>query len=153
MAGGYKIDAVRKLIEPIAESLGLTLWDVKAVKESTTLYLRVFIDRDGGVTIDDCEAMSKAIDAPLDELDPIPDPYILEVSSPGLERDLTYDWHFEQFTGEEIVVKLFKAVNGKKEFIGTLSSCKDGNITIASDGNEFTFSRKEISTVRSYFEF
>ena len=93
--GGNTVAAVWDIAAPIAEQLGLDIWDIRFVKEGADWFLRIFIDKDGGVTIEDCENMSRAMDAPLDEADPIPQSYCLEVSSPGVERELTRDSHFE----------------------------------------------------------
>ena len=92
---GNTVAEVTELVQPIVEELGLTLWDVRYVKEGAMWYLRIFIDKDEGVSIDDCETVSRAIDAPLDELDPIEGNYTLEVSSPGIERELILDRHFD----------------------------------------------------------
>ena len=96
--GGNTVAAVWDIAAPIAEQLGLDIWDIRFVKEGADWFLRIFIDKDGGVTIEDCENMSRAMDAPLDEADPIPQSYCLEVSSPGVERELTRDSHFEACT-------------------------------------------------------
>ncbi|MBP3919555.1 MAG: ribosome maturation factor RimP [Clostridia bacterium] len=95
------------LIEPIAEELGYVIWDVEFVREGSEWYLRITIDSDNGISIDDCERLHRAIDAPLDEADPIEQAYHLEVSSPGIERVLKYPWHFSVFVGEDIAVKLY----------------------------------------------
>ena len=105
---GNVYESVKAMAEPIAESLGLSVWDVRYIKEGASRYLRIFIDKEEGVSIDDCEAMSRAIDAPLAELDPVKEAYILEVSSPGIERELTRPEHFDRFIGADIMVRLIR---------------------------------------------
>ncbi len=147
--GGNVVSVVRALAEPLAEELGLSLWDVRFVKEGAEHYLRIFIDKEGGVSIDDCVDMTHAIDAPLDETDPISVPYTLEVSSPGAERQLTRDEHFVRFIGDRIKVKLIRPLDGEREFKGTLLDYTDGNATIQMDaGKTFVFSKKEASYVK-----
>ena len=101
--GGNTVAAVWALAEPLAQQLGLTLWDIRFVKEGASWYLRVFVEKEGGVSVDDCVAMSHALDGPLDETDPIEQNYYLEVSSPGLERELTRDEHFQALLGARTV--------------------------------------------------
>ncbi len=134
---GNTVSLVWELAEPIAEELGLSLWDVRFLKEGAVWYLRIFIDKPEGVTIDDCEAMSRAIDEPLDRLDPIEQNYCLEVSSPGIERELVRDEHFEAFLGAPVMVKLIRPnENGIREFKGTLLSHDKENITIMLEGDK-----------------
>ena len=104
--GGMTVAAVQGLAESIAAELGLRIWDVTFTKEGASYYLRIFIDKDGGVGIDDCEAFSRAIDAPLDELDPIEQGYCLEVCSPGVERSLTKPAHFTACLGQRVQVRM-----------------------------------------------
>ena len=104
--GGNTVAAVWALAEPLAQQLGLTLWDIRFVKEGASWYLRVFVEKEGGVSVDDCVAMSHALDGPLDETDPIEQNYYLEVSSPGLERELTRDEHFQALLGARIKVRV-----------------------------------------------
>ena len=136
--GGNTVSEVTALVKPIIEAMGLTLWDVRFVKEGALRYLRIFIDKDEGVSIDDCERVTRAIDAPLDELDPIEDAYTLEVSSPGIERELTEDWHFEMFLGAPVMVKLIRPdESGVRELKGTLvANEKDSIELILEDGSE-----------------
>ena len=118
---GNTVAEVTALVRPIVESLGLDLWDVRYVKEGAVWYLRVFIDKPEGITIEDCETVTRAIDAPLDELDPIEGSYCLEVSSPGIERELVLDRHFDSFLGAPVMVKMIRPMeNGEREFRGTL---------------------------------
>ena len=149
--GGNTVEAVTALVKPIVEGLGLKLWDVRLVKEGASMYLRVFIDKDEGVMIDDCEAVSRAIDAPLDELDPVDGEYTLEVCSPGIERELIRDEHFEQFIGADVMVKMIRPIEGiGREFCGKLKADSKPDITIEdhSGENEVTFSKKEAVYVK-----
>ena len=143
--------AVWELAQPIVESFGLQLWDVRYVKEGSQWFLRIFIDKDGGVDINDCENVSRAIDQPLDELDPITDNYILEVSSPGIERELILDAHFEKFIGADIMVKMIRPIEGiGKEFKGVLKAYADGEVTIRdhSDENEIVIAKKDTAYIK-----
>ena len=147
--GGNTVKIVWDIVEPLAKELGLSIWDVRFLKEGSQWYLRVFIDKEGGVGIDDCVNLSHAIDGPIDEANPIEQAYILEVSSPGVERDLVRDEHFEAFIGEKIKVKMIRPIEGKREFSGVLESYDDGNITIRlEDESGFTFTKKEASFVK-----
>ena len=112
--------AVREFLLPVVEGLGYTLWDVEYVKEGSEWYLRVMIDSPSGITIDDCERVHRAIDPVIDEHDPIENAYHLEVSSPGIERVLRTDAHLAAFAGEEVEVRLYAAVDGKKSLRGIL---------------------------------
>lgn len=148
--GRNTVTAVWEIVEPYAQELGLSIWDVRFLKEGASWYLRIFIDKDGGVGIDDCVNLSHAIDKPLDEEDLIEQAYFLEVSSPGVERDLVRDEHFTAYIGEKIKVKMIRPVDGKREFSGILESYEDGNITIRmSDDSGFTFIKKEASWIKA----
>lgn len=140
---------VYSLAKPIAQNLNLEIWDVKFVKEGPERYLRIFIDSDSGITLDDCEKMSRAINDPLDELDPIPFSYILEVCSPGIERELTKDRHFKKYIGSEITVHLIRPnEDGEKEISGKLFDFDKDFITITNSiGNTSILGRKNISHV------
>ncbi len=148
--GGATVNAVWELAEPIAKSLGLELWDVRFEKEGADWFLRIFIDKDGEpVSINDCVDMSHAIDKPLDEADPIEQSYCLEVCSPGVERDLKRDSHFEKCLGEKIMVKLIRPVDGQREFKGTLESYDNGNFELVlPEGNKLMINKKEASYVK-----
>ncbi len=147
--GGNTVNTVWEIAEPIAHSLGLEIWDVRFEKEGADWFLRIFIDKEGGVSIDDCVDMSHAIDKPLDEADPIEQSYCLEVSSPGLERDLKRDAHFEKSLGEKIMVKLIRPVDGQREFKGTLESYDNGNFELLlEDGTKLMINKKETSYVK-----
>lgn len=140
------------LVEPIVNGFELTLWDVRYVKEGASWFLRVFIDKeDGLVDITDCENVSRAIDKPLDELDPITDNYILEVSSPGIERELILDSHFDRFIGADIMVKMIRPIEGiGKEFKGVLKAHTAAEVTIKdhSGENEITINKKDAAYIK-----
>lgn len=134
---GNTVESVTELVKPIVENMGLTLWDVRFVKEGAGWYLRIFIDKDSGVTIEDCEAVTRAVDKPLDDLDPIEQNYCLEVSSPGIERELTKDEHFDAFLGAPVMVKTIRPdETGEREFKGTLTAHTKDNITLALENGE-----------------
>jgi len=122
--------AVWALAAPVAQNLGYLLWDVEFVREGAAYYLRVYIDRAEGVRLEDCEAMSRALDPVLDEADPIEQSYCLEVSSPGIERRLSRPEHFEAMKGRQVVIKLYTLLNGKKEVTGVLVGLQDGEILL-----------------------
>ncbi len=126
-------DTVWDLILPTVNELGCSLWDVEYVKEGARQILRVTIDKENGVDINDCEAVHRGIDPILDETDPIPVQYYLEVSSPGVERDLTRPFHFEVCKGQKIDVKLFTAVNGQKQYVGVLNGYSEEDKTVTVD--------------------
>lgn len=148
--GGNTVKTVWEIVEPFASELGLRIWDVRFLKEGASWYLRIFIDKDGGVSIDDCVDLTHLINKPLDEADPIEQAYFLEVSSPGVERDLVRDEHFTEFLGEKIKVKMIRPIDGKREFSGILKEYADGNITIETpDGESFTFTKKEASWIKA----
>lgn len=147
--GKNTAEAVWEIVEPYAQELGLRIWDVRFLKEGASWYLRIFIDKDGGVGIDDCVNLSHAIDKPLDESDPIEQAYFLEVSSPGVERDLVRDEHFAAYIGEKVKVKMIRPVDGKREFAGILEAFEDGNITVRmNDESALTFTKKEASWIK-----
>ena len=141
-------DVVWKLAEPVAKNHGCELWDVEYVKEAGEWYLRVFIDSQEGVTIDKCEGVSRELDPILDEKDPIPDSYIFEVSSAGLERSLKRPSDFERFMDSLVEVKLYKAKEGRKEHVGRLKEYDDGAVTIEIAGNTIRFEKNEVANVR-----
>ena len=137
-----------KLIAPILEENDFEFVDLEFVKEGPNWYLRVYIDKPDGVTIDDCEMISKAFDKKLDEIDPVEQPYILEVSSPGLDRPLKKDEDFVKFKGKMVEIKLFKPINGKKVHIGELIGIIDNQIAIFDNGEELKFDRKDVASCR-----
>lgn len=143
-----------QLLEPILKENNFELYDVEFVKEAGTFYLRAFIDKEGGININDCELVSRRLSDLLDEKDFIPDAYILEVSSPGLGRALKKDKHFEKSIGEEVEVKLFKAIDKQKEFTGYLESFNDEVIVISDEQEKETeFERSNIASVRLVVHF
>lgn len=145
---------VQELIAPVADELGLLLWDVEFVKEGARRVLRVTIDNDEGITIDDCERMHRAIDPVLDEADPIEDSYDLEVSSPGIERDLRTDMHIDLSVGETVEVRFFAPVNGQKSLTGILAGRDDaGRLLIEIDGTVQSFARDAVAKLQTVFEF
>ena len=141
-------ETVTALAAPVAETLGLELWDVEYIREAGQWFLRVYIDKDGGVSINDCEALSRALDPVLDEADPISDSYVFEVSSAGAERELKRPGDFERFMGSGAEVRLYQPVNGSKSYVGTLSGYDDGNVTLTAAGKELTFEKSQIAQVR-----
>lgn len=149
--GGVTVSKVRELCEPIVKDFGLSLWDVRYEKEGADWYLRIFIDKEDGVDITDCEKVSRAINTPLDELDPIENAYCLEVCSPGIERELVRDEHFIQFIGADIMVRMRRPIEGiGKDFCGVLKGYDDGMVTIAdhSGENEVTINKKDAAWIK-----
>ena len=146
-------DRVSALVRPVVEEEGCSLWDVEYVREAGTWYLRVFIDRDGGVGIDDCERISRRLDPILDEEDPIPDSYVFEVGSAGAERELKRPSDFEQFLGHEVELRLYRPMDGKKSFVGTLAGYDDGNVTITVGEEALTFEKQQIAKVHLHVSF
>ncbi len=142
------------LIMPVVEALGFELVDMEYIKEAGAYYLRAYIDKPGGITIDDCETVSRSFSDLLDEKDFIEDSYILEVSSPGLGRPLKKEKDFQRETGKEIEVRLFAPVDGKKEYTGILTAYENGLITIMTeDGRSLSFKRTETALVRLALDF
>lgn len=149
--GGVTVSKVWELCKPIVTSLGLSLWDVRYVKEGAQWYLRIFIDKPDGVSIDDCEKVSRAVNDPLDALDPIENAYCLEVCSPGIERELVRDEHFEQFLGADIMVRLRRPIEGiGRDLDGKLKAYEDGMVTIVDHAgeNELTISKKDAAWIK-----
>lgn len=133
---------------PIVEGIGLSVWDVEYKKEGSDYYLRVFVDKEGGVSIDDCETISRALSDKLDELDPIDGAYMLEVCSAGLDRQLKRESDFLMFLESEVDVKLYAPVDGEKEFCATLKNYSDGVLTLAKDDKELSISLDKVASVR-----
>lgn len=153
MAGkkrGGTAQAVWQLAQPLAASLGLTLWDVRFLKEGADWVLRLYIDKEGGVGIDDCVNMTHAVDKPLDEADLISGAYTLEVSSPGINRELTRPDHFEKYRGHELHVRFIRPfADGSREVIGTLRAFDDPQLTLENgEGETMTFSRAQTAWIR-----
>ena len=135
--GGNTVQTAWKLAEPIASYLGLEIWDIRFVKEGADWYLRIFIDKPEGVTIEDCEAMSRAIDKPLDDENFIEQSYCLEVSSPGIERELVRPEHFEKFIGAKVMVRMIRPLeNGTKDLKGVLMGYDTNVAKICSETGE-----------------
>ena len=143
-------DAVAALALPVVEAAGCSLWDVEYVKEAGTWFLRVYIDKEGGVSIDDCEAVSRPLSDLLDQADPIEGSYTFEVSSAGADRALKKPEHFARFLGHEIEVKLYRPREGRKEFVGVLKGYESGDVTLDISGAETRFTKQEIALVRLY---
>ena len=142
-----------ELLAPIVAANGVEIYDVEYVKEGSDYYLRAYIDKPGGVNIIDCEKVSRALSDALDKADFMSEAYILEVSSPGLGRALKKDKHLEKSIGMEVEVKLFKAVDKRKEFSGTLARFDTDTLTIAEEGGERTFNRADIALIRLALDF
>ena len=142
-----------QLAAPAIAEQGCTLWDVEYVKEAGTWYLRVLLDKEGGVDILDCEAVSRKLSDLLDEADPIEGSYVFEVSSAGADRVLKTPEHFEQFMNTEVEVKLYRPREGRKEFVGLLQSYADGGVVIDMNGQSAEFTKQEIALVRLYPRF
>ena len=146
-------DQVAEFAKPIVEANGCSLWDVEYVREGTERFLRLYIDKDGGVDITDCEAIHRAVDPVLDEKDPIAESYHFEVCSAGLERALKRPGDFERFMGSPILVKLYRPRNGLKEIPGTLRGYEEGRVTVEADKETITFEKSEVALVRLRVEF
>lgn len=144
---------VSELIAPVAEELGYFLWDVEFVKEGSRQILRVTIDSEEGINIDDCEKMHRAIDPILDEADPIEVAYYLEVSSPGIERELRTDAHISACIGESVEVKLYAPINGVKSFDGVLDGFEDGKVSVKVGAEVKVLDRKDIAKIKTVFDF
>ena len=154
MAGGKRIaDVVTELLTPVINDLGYEVWDVEYVREAAEWFLRITIDSPEGIDIDDCEKVHRAIDPVLDDADPIDDSYRLEVSSPGLERDIRTDAHFTACIGEKIEVRLFANLDGKKVHTGILRDYRDKQIVLECEDGERTIERKAASKIKTVFDF
>lgn len=142
------------ILQPIVDANGFELVDVEYVKEGSTWYLRAYIDKPGGITVDDCELVSRAANDILDEQDFVEDTYVFEVSSPGLGRPLKKDKDFARSIGEEIEIHTFRAINRQKEFIGLLQEFDKDSITIELESGEtMNFARADLALVRLTFDF
>lgn len=141
------------LLMPILDEFGFELWDVEYVKEGSEYYLRAYIDKEGGITIDDCVDVSRKLSDKLDEDDFIDSEYILEVSSPGLGRTLKSDRDFTKSIGRDTDIKLYKPIDKVKEFEGILKAFDNDTLTFLIDGNERVFNKSEVASVRLHVEF
>ena len=146
-------ELVAQLAKPVVEAIGCSLWDVEYVREGSEYFLRLYLDKEGGVDINDCERISRAMDPILDEKDPIPTSYHFEVCSAGLERALKRPSDFQQFMGSPILVKLYRPRNGLKEFPGILRGFEDGCVTVEAGKETVTFTKSEVALVRLRVEF
>lgn len=149
MAGKNTVEKIEEIVKPYAENLSLSIWDITFKKEGTDWYLRIFIDKDGGVSIDDCVDLTHAITKPIDEADPISQSYMLEVCSPGVERELKKDWHFEKYVGSKVMVRTIRPVDNVRDFNGVLISYNNGEFTVElQDENKITLNKKDTSYVK-----
>lgn len=140
---------VKEIAEPYAAELGVEIWDVVFKKEGSDWYLRIFIDKEGGISVDDCVDFTHLITKPLDDADPISQSYTLEVSSPGIERELKADRHFEKYIGARVFLRTIRPVNGVRDFAGVLKAYEDQKITVETEqGETMTFAKKDTSFVK-----
>ncbi len=146
-------DQVTAFAKPVVESFGCELWDVEYVREGSERYLRLYIDKEGVVDIDDCERIHRAMDPILDEKDPIAESYHFEVCSAGLERPLKRPSDFERFMGSPILVKLYRPRNGLKEIPGILRGYEEGRVTLEAGKETIVFEKSEVALVRLRVEF
>ena len=145
---------VREIVTPVADEMNVYIWDVEFVKEGADKYLRITLDNEEGININDCEAFHRAIDPLLDEADPISESYILEVSSPGIERELKYPEHIDACEGWDVEVKLYAPKNGSKLFRGVLVGYdEEGNIVIENEEEQIPFKPEEVAKISTYFDF
>ena len=146
-------ELVASFAKPVVEAHGCELWDVEYVREGSDYFLRIYLDKEGGVDINDCEAISRALDPILDEKDPIAESYHFEVCSAGLERTLKRPSDFERFMGSNITVKLYRPRNGLKEIPCVLTGYENGAITVTAGKETITFAKSEVALVRLRVEF
>ena len=146
-------EIVAQFSQPIVEQHGCELWDVEYVREGSERFLRLYIEKEGGVDITDCEAISRAVDPILDEKDPIAESYHFEVCSAGLERALKRPGDFERFMGSPVMVKLYRPVNGMKEIPGVLRGYDEGRVTVEAGKETYTFEKSQVALVRLRVEF
>ena len=146
-------DMVSSLAKEHVEAEGCSLWDVEYIKEAGSWYLRIYIDKEDGVSIEDCERVSRRLDKVLDEADPVPDSYIFEVASAGADRELKRPSDFEQFIGHEVEVRTYRQIDGQKLFVGVLKEYSDGNLVITSGDQDFFFSKQDAAQVRLHVSF
>lgn len=146
--------AIEELVSPIVDDKGFEIVDIEYVKEAGEYYLRIFLDKEGGISLNDCEAVSRELSEILDVKDPIKDNYFLEVSSPGLDRPLKKDKDFVRYQGRDVEIKLYKPLNGSKQFEGELVGLnEDKNIVVMIDDNEVEFNKKDVALVRLAIKF
>lgn len=146
---GNIVSKVYDVVEPFAKQLGLVIWDIRFCKEGTEHYLRIFIDKEGGVGVDDCVDLTHLISKPLDEADPIRESYMLEVSSPGIERELVKEEHFLRYIGADVLMRTIRPVDGVRDFCGKLLSYDAGVLTVLlKDDTSITLNKKETSFIK-----
>ena len=144
-----KLEFITNLLTPIVEAQGVSLYDIEFIKEGSARILRLYIDKDSGVDLEDCEKVSRAAEEVLDAQDPIPTAYYLEVSSPGIERKLSKPEHFAKYTGHKVALRLYAPVEGRKKFTGLLAGYENGNITLTNeDGTNHHFQQSQISACK-----
>ena len=146
-------DVVSQLAAPIVAENGCELWDVEYVREAGEWFLRVYIDKEGGVSINDCEAISRPMSDKLDEVDPIEGSYTFEVSSAGADRALKKPEHFEKMMGSQVEVRLYRAVEGRKSMVGELAGYENGDVTLTMPDGQRTFPKADVAQVRLYVTF
>ncbi len=145
---------VYDLVKPVTDELGYYLWDVSYVKEGASWYLRIFIDCDEGITIEDCETVTEPVNKILDENDPIPQSYTLEVGSAGLERELLKEEHFEICMGDKIRIRFIRSIDGEKEVCAFLKGADKNQIVVSDDNdNERTFQLSDVAFIKLWFDF
>ena len=127
------VNEIYEMVKPIADELNYDIYHVEYVKENGEFYLRIYIEKDGGITLSDCEALSRRVSDLMDEKDPIKDPYFLEVSSPGLNRTLFTENHYKRFIGREVMVRFTKSIDGKKNVKGILKEVNDDSIVVEAE--------------------
>ena len=143
-----------ELITPILDRMNFELVDVEYVKEGGTWYLRAYIDKEGGFTVNDCEAVAREMNEILDREDFVEDSYVFEVSSPGLGRPLKKEKDYIRSMGKEVEIRTYRAINREKEFYGILSAYDENTVTIKTeDGTEMTFEKSDIALIRLAFDF
>lgn len=148
------VGTVADIVAPVAEEMGIILWDVEYVKEGAKRILRITIDSEEGIDINICEKFHRTIDPLLDEADPIEDAYYLECTSPGIEREIKTDAHISMCLGEKVEIKLYAPKNGSKSFVGILSGLdEEGKVLVDISGERIAFERKEISKMHTVFDF
>jgi len=149
MASKKDIESItERLLSPILTENNFECVDIEFIQEAGNWFLRVYLDKEEGITVNDCELVSRALEKELDKKDPIKDPYILEVSSPGLDRPLKKERDFERHMGDQVEIKLYKAVNKSKDFMGTLIAFSEEDVTVEIDDTEVVFLRKDIALIR-----
>ena len=147
-------DTVAQLALPFVEAAGCSLWDVEYVKEAGEWFLRIYIDKEGGITVNDCEAVAREMNEILDREDFVEDSYVFEVSSPGLGRPLKKEKDYVRSMGKEIEIRTYRAINREKEFYGILSAYDESTVTIETEnGEKMTFEKPDIALIRLAFDF